>query len=63
MQSPISADQIPANAVTTPSLSPQLEAAVTGRQIAELREALLAHQVNPLSEDENNRVPYSELND
>ena len=63
MQSQVLAGQIPANAVTTFSLSPQLGAPLTERQMAELHEAWLEHQVNPLGEIQSRGVPYSALNE
>jgi hypothetical protein len=63
MQSQVPADQIPANAVTMLSLSSQLEAPLAERQMAELHEAWLEHQVNPLDEIQSRGVPYSALNE
>jgi hypothetical protein len=63
MQSQVPLAELPANAVATRSFTPPLEAPLTERQMAELREAWLAHQVNPLGDDEKNGVPYSALND
>ena len=63
MQSQVPPGQITANAVTTFSLSPQLDAPLTERQMAELHEAWLEHQVNPLGEIQSRGVPYSALNE
>lgn len=63
MQSQASVGQYPANAVTTLSLSPELNAPLTERQMAELHEAWLEHQVNPLGEIQSRGVPYSALNE
>jgi hypothetical protein len=63
MQSQVSAGQIPANAVATISVTPQLDAPSTERQMAELHEAWLEHQVNPLGEIQSRGVPYSALNE
>ena len=63
MQSQVSADQSPANAAATLSLSAQLDAPLTERQIAELHEAWLEHPVNPLGEFQSRGVPYSALNE
>ena len=63
MQSQVSAGQIPTNAGIPLSLSPQLDPPLTERQMAELLEAWLEHQVNPLGEIQSRGVPYSALNE
>ena len=63
MQSQVSAGKIPANAVATISVTPQHDAPPTERQMAELHEAWLEHQINPLGEIQSRGVPYSALNE
>ncbi len=63
MQSQVSAGQVPTNAVAVLPLGPQLDALLTERQMAELRETWLEHQVKPPNETERTGVPYSALND
>lgn len=63
MQSQASAREYPANAATTLLLGPPVDGPLTERQMAELREAWLAHQVNPPGEIERRGVPYSALNE
>lgn len=63
MQSQVSERQTPADAVTTLLLSPPVDGPLTERQMAELREAWLEHQVNPPGEIERRGVPYSALSE
>jgi hypothetical protein len=64
METQVLADQVPANEVATLSLTtPQLDAPLTERQMAELHEVWLEHQVNPLGEIQSRGVPYSALNE
>jgi len=63
MQTPFSADQAPANAPATLSLTSERDAPLTERQIAELHKTWLDHQINPLGEIQRRGVPYSALND
>jgi len=62
MQSQVSTGEIPANAVTKLPTA-RLDAPLTQRQMAELHEAWLEHQVNPLGEIQSRGVPYSALNE
>jgi hypothetical protein len=63
METQVSAEQVPANELVTLSLTRQLDAPLTERQMAELHEAWLEHQVNPLGEIQSRGVPYSALNE
>ena len=63
MQSQASAREYPTNAATTLLLSPPVDGPLNERQMAELREAWLEHQVNPPGEIEGRGVPYSALNE
>jgi hypothetical protein len=63
MQPQVSGQQSPGSSVTTFLLSPQVDGPMTDRQMAELHEAWLEHQVNPLREIQSRGVPYSALND
>ncbi len=63
MQSQVSAGQIPANAAGTRLFTPQLDDPLTERQMAEVHEAWLEHQINLRGEIQNRGVPYSALND
>jgi hypothetical protein len=63
MQSQFSAHHVPANAVATLSLNTRFDVPLTDRQMDELREVWLEHQVNPLGEVESRGVPYSAIND
>ena len=63
MQAQFSAGQVPANATATLSLTSEHDVPLTERQITELHEAWLEHQINPLGEIQSRGVPYSALND
>ena len=63
MQSQLPTNLAPERAVSTLSLAPQLDVPPTDRQMAELHEAWLDHQVNPLGAIQNRGVAYSALND
>jgi hypothetical protein len=63
MQAQFSADAVPADATRTLSLTSERDAPLTERQIAELHEAWLEHQINPLGEIQSRGVPYSALNE
>jgi hypothetical protein len=63
MQTQFSADQVPADATATLSLTSQRDAPLAEHQMAELHQAWLEHQINPLGEIQRRGVPYSPLND
>jgi hypothetical protein len=63
MQAQFSADQAPASATATLSLTSDHGAPLTERQIAELHEAWLEHQINPLAEIQRRGMPYSAMNE
>jgi len=63
MQTQCTADQVPATATATLSLTSEGDAPLTERQIAELHQAWLEHQINPLGEIQSRGVPYSALNE
>ena len=50
MQTQFSADQVPADATATLSLTSERDVPLSERQMAELHEAWLEHQINPLGE-------------
>jgi hypothetical protein len=63
MQAQFSASQVRASATAMLSLASEDDAPLTERQITELHEAWLEHQINPLDEIQGRGVPYSALND
>jgi hypothetical protein len=63
MQPQFLAGQVPANATATLQLTSVRDAPLTERQIAELHEAWLEHQINPLGEIQSRGVPCPALND
>jgi hypothetical protein len=63
MQTQALAIQTPSRAVTVPAPDVPVDLALTENQMAQLRETLLEHQVNPVGDNETRGVPYSALND
>jgi hypothetical protein len=63
MQTQFSADQVPADATATLFLTSERDAPLSERQMAELHETWLEHQINPLGEIQSKGVPYSALNE